>query len=170
MRNHILIIVTCLSISTIQSANAQNAPTEVDLQHPNLEALEQLTFLSVNNLRKEKGEPDLIWNDVLYRAAKDHANYLMGEKNITHFQTVRGKQTPDQRVKLHGGVSFTSTGENIVQVTLGVQSFSLGKIRSTFTYTAAAASMADLWKNSPGHYKNIISKVFNCAALASCLR
>lgn len=146
--------------------NAQTPSNIVDLQQPDKARLEWFTFDAVNMLREHKKLPNLVWDDVLYRAAIDHAQYLLSEKKISHFQTIKGKKTPAERVKIHGGLAYTIVGENIVEITLGGLASSNGLTLSTATYEAAAATMATLWKNSPGHYKNIISKNYNCTALA----
>jgi uncharacterized protein YkwD len=163
----IKILIFQLIIFSIQTTRAQDSSNVVNLQNPDLPQLEWLTFKFVNKLREEKRLPELVWDDVLARAAKDHADYLIKEKKISHFQTIKGKKTAGDRVKIHGGLIYTVVGENIVEVPLGVYLYSNGKKRSTVTYQASAITMAQLWKSSPGHYKNIISKDYNCTALAA---
>lgn len=151
------------SISCIQ---AQNPLDPVNLSKPDSALLEVLTFHAVNELRHEKNLQDLIWDDVLIRAAKDHADYLIKEKKLSHYQTIKGKRTPADRVKIHGGIIYSAIGENIVEIPLGKTLNIKGLKRSSLTYQSSAKTMALAWKNSPGHYKNIISKNFNCSAIA----
>jgi uncharacterized protein YkwD len=160
-------VILLFSAGPMQTTIAQNSSHEINLLSPNLTEIERLTYESVNKLRKEKKLPGLIWDDVLYKAARDHANYLITEKKISHFQTISRKKTPAQRVKLHGGLLFTITGENLVDIPLGVQFPLRGRKRSTVTYEGSAVTMAGLWRASPGHYENIISKKYNCTALAT---
>lgn len=148
------------------TVSSQNQPNEVNLIKPDLLQIELLTFDRVNDLREKMDLADLIWDDLLYRAAKDHAQYLIGEEKISHFQTIAGKKTPYERVKVHGGHIFTAVGENVISITLGVEFPHKGRKRSTVTYSSAAQTMADSWKQSPGHYKNIISEKYNTTALA----
>ncbi|HSY61239.1 MAG TPA: CAP domain-containing protein, partial [Cytophaga sp.] len=166
MRFYFRLLITLTGFFGALVTNAQNSSSRVNLQQPDKPRLEWLTYEAVNKLREQKKLPDLVWDDVLYRAAIDHAQYLLGEKKISHYQTIKGKKTPAERVKIHGGLVYTAIGENIVEITLGCISSSKGVPLSTVTYEAAASTMAWLWKNSPGHYKNIISKNYNCTALA----
>lgn len=163
----LILFYLLLSQFSIGNSYAQDLNDEVNLHSPYLQKLELLTYGSVNKLRTEIKLPGLIWDDVLYRAAKDHADYLIHEKRISHFQTVPGKETPYERVKIHGGLTYTATGENIIKVTLGVEIAEKGIRKSTVTYNSSADAMAQLWRNSPGHYKNIISTKFNCTAIAT---
>lgn len=155
-----------LIVFSTLSAKAQNPLSPVNLLNPDLSQLELLTFQSVNDLRKDKELPDLAWDDVLKRAAKDHADYLIKEKKISHYQTGKGKRTPADRVKIHGGLIYTIVGENIVEIPLGVYLSVKGIKKSTITYQSSATTMAQLWKASSGHYKNIISPKYNCSAMA----
>jgi len=166
MRFYILILILFFSVFSLPFVKGQNTSNIVNLSTPDKAKLEWLTYQSVNTLRQNKKLPDLVWDDVLYRAAIDHAEYEIHEKKLSHYQTLKGKKTPAERVKIHGGLVYTAIGENIVAITLGAQVISKGLTRSTVTYEAAAATMASLWKSSPGHYKNIISKNYNCTALA----
>ena len=155
-----------LFITSMYTSNAQTLSNVVDLIQPDKSKLEWLTFVEVNKLRAKRRLSNLVWDDVLYRAAIDHAQYLILEDDLSHYQTTKGKKTPTERVKIHGGLVYTVFGENIVEITLGGEVTSKGITLSTVTYEAAANVMAALWKSSPGHYKNIISKNYNCTALA----
>src|SRR5688572_23804532 len=156
-----LVVLIFVSIPSLAQVS-----DEVSLQVPDLKKLEWLTHESVNTLRTDKTLSALAWDDVLYRAAKDQADFLIREKKISHTQKTKGKRTPAERVKIHGGTVFKIVGENIVAVSLGAQLSVKGRKLSTVTYHAAAHAMAQLWKSSAGHYKNILSKKYNCTALA----
>lgn len=158
----IIIVLCCLT-----KAKAQNQANEINLIQPDLTKIERFTFEKVNELREEIALPDLIWDDVLYRAAKDHAQFLLSAEKLSHFQDIPAKKTPYERVRIHGGLLYTTVGENIVDILLGVESSFRGKKMSTVTYSSSAHIMAASWKQSSGHYKNIISEKFNCSALAS---
>ncbi len=166
MRKHNFLLILFLLLASTDFLQAQSESNDVNLAAPDKKRLEVSTYNAVNKLRLDKKLPILLWDEVLYRAAIDHAQYLIRESKISHFQTTKGKKTPAERVKIHGGSVYTITGENIVAVTLGTQIDNKGINQSTVTYEAAAATMAALWKNSPGHYKNIISKSYNYTALA----
>lgn len=137
-----------------------------NLNGPDLPLLERQTFHAVNDLRLEKKVATLSWDDVLYRAARDHADYLIQEKKLSHEQRFKDKSTPGKRVKLHGGLAYSRVGENLVSVTSGVVVNLKGQKLSTQSVNSAAMTMAQLWKESPGHYRNILEKGFNASALA----
>lgn len=164
MRSFITAIL--LLLFSILCALAQDPLDPVDLLTPNLSQLELLTFQAVNELRKEKQLPDLVWDDVLKRAAKDHAEYLIKEAKLSHYQPINGKRTPTNRVKIHGGLIYTTVGENIVDVPFGVYVSVNGINTSTVTYQSSANTMARVWKASPRHYKNIVSSNYNFGAIA----
>lgn len=148
------------------STHAQESLKPFNLSNPDFSSLEFLTFQTVNELRKEKALSGLVWDAVLKRAAKDHAEYLIKEKKLSHHQPTKGKRTPAARVKIHGGLIYTIIGENIVEVPLGVYVSVNGIKKSTITYQSSAQTMAQIWKASPRHYKNIIAPEYNCSALA----
>ncbi len=166
MRHYSFSIILFLTVTHFVQAQ-QTSSNEISLFQPDKKKLEQLTFIAVNKLREEKKLEHLYWDEVLFRAAQDHADFLIHEKKISHFQKTKGKGTPGERVKLHEGILYTAIGENIVQIQLGVPFAVKGKKLSTVTYESSAHIMAQLWKASPGHYKNILSSKFNCTALAT---
>lgn len=155
----ILLFVTFKSFS-------QNSTNLIDLTNPDKTKLEYLIFDEVNKLREANKLPKLVWDEVLYRAANDHAEYLLYKKRLSHAQDSKEKKSPIKRVKVHGGIDYTLVGENILSVTLGVQLDLKGRIKNTVTYESSAESMALMWKYSPNHYKNIINENFNYTALA----
>ncbi len=144
----------------------QEVSNVVDLELPDKQRLEWNTHKSINILRQDKNLPDLIWDDVLYRAAKDHADYLIQSKSLSHNQKQKEKRTPFQRVKIHGGLGYSIVGENIVLVTLGTQFLEKGRMTNTLTYESTGKTLGLLWKSSPEHYKNIISQEYNNTAIA----
>ncbi|HEY0769646.1 MAG TPA: CAP domain-containing protein, partial [Sphingobacteriaceae bacterium] len=139
---------------------------DLDPKNPDLRLLERRTFDAVNMLRANRKTALLAWDDVLYRAAIDHAVYLIHEGKLSHEQRSRERATPSMRVKLHGGFVYGQVGENLASVTLGVEMTSKGKKLSTYSYSATATALAQLWKASPLHYRNLLQKAFNTSALA----
>lgn len=163
------VCITLLLCAFFTSLRAQSpSPFDpVNLAAPDLKNFNKLTFQAINDLRYEKKIFALVWDDVLFRAAQDQATYLLKQTKLTHNQSSKDKSTPFQRVKLHGGLSYKRAGENLVRVTLGVNSSKTGRRFSTVTYNATAQAMALLWKLSPGHYKNIMDPRFNTSAIAT---
>lgn len=138
----------------------------LDIGAPDFRSLELQTFNAVNDLRLQKKLVPLAWEDVLHRAAKDHASYLINEKKLMHDQRIKEKGSPSLRVKVHGGLSYTRIGENLVSVWLGVVVNVKGRRLSTQSYHSAANTMAQIWKASPKHYRNILNKGFNTTSVA----
>jgi uncharacterized protein YkwD len=161
-----ILLLLCFCFTAFH-LRAQSSVDVVDLQAPDLVVLDKRTFQAVNDLRTEKKIAPLAWDTVLLRAAQDQASYLLRQAKLTHNQSSKEKRTPLQRVKLHGGLSFTRVGENLVSVMLGVQLSKKGRRMSTVTLSAAAKTMAQLWKLSPPHYRNIVEPGFNATAVAS---
>ena len=154
-------IFICVLFITFAAVAQQPKQMDLDIGNPDLGALEFQTFNAVNDLRLQKNLVSLVWDDVLHRAAKDHADYLINEDKLTHGQKIKEKRTPSIRVKVHGGVSYTLVGENLVSIRLGVVMDVKGRKLSTQSYRSAANTMAQLWKVSPNHYRNILNKGFN---------
>jgi uncharacterized protein YkwD len=161
---HRLILLLIL-LASVDNLFAQ-ADRELDLDNPNLLLLGAQTFHAVNDLRLDKKTPALQWDEVLYRAAKDHADYLIKEKKLSHEQRFKDRSTPFKRVKLHGGLTDNRVGENLVSVSLGIVVSHKGRKLSTQSVNSAALTMAQLWKASPSHYRNILEKSFNATAVA----
>jgi uncharacterized protein YkwD len=160
----LLLLLCCFAALQGQS---QSPFDPINLGTPDLAKLNELTFQAVNNLRVERKTAPLVWDSVLFRAAQDHAHYLIQQSKLAHTQSSKEKNTPAQRVKVHGGLFFTRVGENLVGVVLGTNFSKQGRRLSTISLNATAQAMAQLWKLSPGHYKNILEPRFNVTAVAT---
>jgi uncharacterized protein YkwD len=153
------------SLSTLHLCSAQQQPDEIDLLNPDVKKLSLLSYHAVNSLRHDKNLPDLAWDDVLLRAATDHADFLIGKNKLTHFQDIAAKRNPATRVNLHGGITYSIIGENIAEIRLGVNVLLKHRIFSTITHQTTANVLASVWKFSPRHYSNIVSKKYNSTAI-----
>jgi uncharacterized protein YkwD len=162
MRQFLLLLTFFLATEAL---NAQPYG-KAHLDNPDLRALELLTHDAVNELRVKKKIPALAWDEVLYHAAKDHADYLIRQKKLVHDQTIKDKSTPLKRVKVYRGMSYAGVGENLLSIQLGVIVNVRGRKLSTQTYSSAAMTMAHSWKLSPPHYRNIVQQKFNTTAIA----
>lgn len=156
-----------ICLFTSINCQAQTESYEVDLHSPDLVKLDNLTFEAVNELRKEVNLPELVYDEVLHWAAKDHADYLIQKKELSHYQDASKKKTPLDRVRIHGGLVYRIVGENIVEVPLGAEFSVKGRKRSTVSYLATAQAQALSWRLSSPHYQNIVSKRYNSTAVAS---
>lgn len=108
----------------------------------------------VNALRKEKGLKELQFHPALAQAAELHSRY-MAEKNILdHVEKNIEFSTPSKRVLKSGGTDLEAIGENVLCST--PQKFPLDSV----AVIALAKQMFESWKNSPGHYANMINKKY----------
>lgn len=141
--------------------------TEIDLNNFDSNLLETLILKKVNKLRKNKRLVLLKKDKILKKAAKDQCNYLFKKKRLTHRQVNTNKKTPSKRVIFYKG-KFNGVGENIAYTYLfssvnGAKNKK--KIIRLATYEATAEYFFQLWKNSKGHYSNLINKSYNYSGI-----
>lgn len=122
--------------------------------------LNKYILLEVNKLRK-KEKVDPIENRMeLLAAAQDHANYMMNERKLTHFQKFNKiKKSPKNRVDYYGRL-FNTVGENVQLANLRIVARSTDKNPPISTYEQLAEELVENWKKSPGHFKNMVSPDF----------
>lgn len=115
--------------------------------------LGRLLTKKINNLRRQKNKIPLKRNIDLAKAAKLHVKYMVKHNKLSHQEDNVLYKNPSDRVA-HFNKSFISIGENVlftkpVQLPLNKKSLH-----------ALATNMFLAWKNSPGHYANMISEAF----------
>ncbi|WP_298901234.1 CAP domain-containing protein [uncultured Psychroserpens sp.] len=107
----------------------------------------------INKLRIEKGKQALKRHEDLAKAAKIHSTYISKRNKLTHIQIKTALPQPKDRVEKFN-TSFANIGENILySKTIKTPLSSTGLKRLAF-------DMFRSWKNSPGHYANLISDSF----------
>lgn len=120
-------------------------------------SMKDQTYLSkeiqsyVNNLRDSLGVDDLELSDTLGWAALIQANYQAKIDKVTHAHKKSKLATPGKRVKSVKGKQFVFVGENCLGLPVDDFSFSRKELKKM------AYDMFVLWRNSPGHYKNMIN-------------
>lgn len=123
---------------------------------------EQLTtaLLSrINKHRLQKGHMALAKNFDLAKAAAVQAEYLSKTGKLSHGHIEKDLKTPKKRVAKFNK-SFVAVGENVLYskpTTLPLSKTSINKL---------AYDMFNSWKNSPGHYANMISDGYSHSDLA----
>lgn len=105
----------------------------------------------INQLRNSLGLKSLIFNDTLRKAAEFHSEYMVKNNVLTHDQKQSKYQTPAKRVYAVGGEVFELIGENVLYSR--PQKFPATKK----SIVILADEMFNSWKNSPGHYANMIN-------------
>ncbi len=124
------------------------------------EKLAILITEKVNTLRKSKGKQPIDRNIDLKKAAQLHADYMVRTQRLSHKEYGKDTyETPKDRVEVYSTI-FIAIGENILYtkpIRTSINEQSLKKI---------AVDIFRAWKNSPGHYKNMISSEFDHGDLA----
>lgn len=130
-------------------------------------AVETEFYRLLNELRIKKKLKPLTPNvTVLDTAAFDQAQYLNKRGRLTHDQNDRKKATPYKRVQFYGG-NYTIVGENCIEVFLETP-MKTKYSRSPVTVSSEKEIAEALflgWKNSPEHYKNMITPEYQSAGL-----
>jgi uncharacterized protein YkwD len=148
------------------SSFSQNSKKVIDLNHLDQVLLEDLFMKKLNGLRASKNLRTLVKDKVLLLAANDQAAYMRSKDKVTHSQDVKGKEEPYKRVQFykgtHGGI-----GENCLLLYVGTLTKSSYN-KDTFTlktYEQTAEALFQMWKNSPGHYKNMIDSTYEVSGV-----
>lgn len=118
------------------------------------EFLRQELFDKINELRVSKGLSPLISNDTLKKGAELHSEYMAKNDILSHDQRKSKYATPKKRVIAVGGKNFEIIGENVLYSI--PQDFPLKKKE----LIELADAMFLNWKNSPGHYANMIESEY----------
>lgn len=108
----------------------------------------------VNLLRKKKGLHPLQQEENLAKAAHYHSLYMAEKQEVTHYQLEREFVYPKSRVKKYSS-EFINIGENVLNTRTIKPPFTKRKLN------LIANLMIKSWRNSPGHYKNIIASQYS---------
>lgn len=160
-----ILAVVCLLCSLLP-LKAQTAPARLP-GNLNWQAIETEFYRQLNGLRVQKKLSPLTPNDpVLDTAAFDQAAYMQKKHVVTHDQNGRKKATPFKRVQFYNG-HFTIVGENCIMIFLNTaMNTKYSKKPITVSSEEEVATALFLgWKNSPKHYKNMLTKEYQLAGL-----
>jgi uncharacterized protein YkwD len=126
----------------------------------------ELFMAKLNSHRKSNGLVSFETDNILNRAAADHAIYMSKNDTLTHDQKTGGKKTPADRVRYYGG-NHEIVGENClyVQLLVPVQNKWDKTPVKIVTYEQLAEQLFLQWKNSPGHYANMIKPEYEVQGL-----
>ncbi|WP_179218099.1 CAP domain-containing protein [Dokdonia pacifica] len=145
----LIVLVSCFSLV----AKAQLNPSQK-------EELAKLITEKVNKLRKSKGKQPIGRNIDLKKAAQLHSDYMVRTQRLSHNEY--GKDTyatPRDRVTQYSDI-YIAVGENILYTK------PIRTAINTLTLKKIAVDIFRAWKNSPGHYKNMISSEYDYGDLA----
>ncbi len=157
-------LITISFILSIQICFSQR----IDIENFNHNYLEHLIKTGIDSLRTSEGLQPLQNDSILYNASRDHALYMKGTNILDHTQKDNPqKETPHQRIVLYGG-NFSMTAENIAftYIYLPLASEGSPSVIIVTDYKDLAAYFVQGWKNSPGHYRNIMRPEYNRTGVA----
>ncbi len=140
--------------------------TTVNPSKLDTELLNALILEEVNAVRKRKRLDTLVQDEVLKRAANDHANYMGSNGVVTHDQKAKIKRTPYDRVLFYNG-SHNAVGENVQMYDLA---YALKKSKNRLTYERLAKDIVKEWVKSKPHYQNLVNPDFKTTGHQFTLR
>lgn len=133
----------------------------------NFQLIDKLFNDKLNELRKTKAASALAADPILKKAAQDQADFMNANDTLTHFQTTAIKKTPSDRVIFYKGKQ-DGVGENVL-FTFFLKPITVKNKKAPVTittYAEAAEQIFQSWKNSPGHYKNMIEPKYDLQGIA----
>lgn len=147
--------------------NAQERSLPTDLEKLNQKLLSDLYNKKLNDHRKSLNLSQLNSDLVLIKAASIHSEYMSDKDTLTHNETIPERKTPIDRVRFLKG-THDGVGENCLYFPLFTYFKSKKKKDSTIisTYEDAADQLFTQWKNSPGHYKNMIEPKYDLQGIS----
>jgi hypothetical protein len=156
-----LLILICFSF-LLKSLHCQTASSVIDPQEINYDFIGRLFNEKLNELRKSKGLSQLKLDPYLEKAAQEHAKYMTDNDTLTHIQNNTVKKTPSDRVRFFKG-NHEGIGENCLFTFLltPIKDRLKKELITINTYEQAAQDIFTSWKNSPGHYKNMIEPSYD---------
>jgi uncharacterized protein YkwD/outer membrane protein OmpA-like peptidoglycan-associated protein len=139
----------------------------IDLNNINTLEIENLFYKKFNDLRTANKLDALAPDKILKQAALDQSQYMAENNYVGHDQKTKGKENPTKRVFFYGG-THEGVGENCTKIYLGKPMKVKYKKEpiTVNTYEEAAEALFQSWKNSPGHYKNMIEPKYEVSGLA----
>ena len=116
----------------------------------------ELINLHRKTLRLQELKKDI----VLFKAAKDHSNYMLENNILSHEQKNTNKKFPKDRILFYEGKMFAVFGENVLFTSVELKKYNPTEI------DVLAKKLFLQWKNSPPHYKNIIYQNYEFTDIA----
>jgi uncharacterized protein YkwD len=132
---------------------ANSAAIEFDFSSFNPGYLEQIIFKKVNQIRQKNGLPVMEYSDILNRSARQHSEEMAELNYFSHESPVEEYATPDIRIRNVFGFKGRRTAENIA-----TQTFEGKCLLGNPSYEKLAEDAMEMWMNSSGHRRQILSK------------
>lgn len=168
-RRHFLLCCFILFISVSKPLFSQTNKNTYKTSLPNnlnWNTVQTEFYKLLNELRQQQKTTILTNDGVLSLAASDQAHYMDSVRTVTHDQKTKRKETPQKRVFYYNG-THDQIGENCILIfinrSMKVKYSKTPIIAKTENEIAKALFLG--WKNSPGHYKNMITPGYDVAGL-----
>jgi len=115
-------------------------------------SLDSLCLDKINNYRSSNSKSLFTWNNIAYKAANHHSNYLKDSTDVlTHHESVL--INPKDRLAFYSG-KYSYIAENVLVVSLNFsESDKLTEIQEKIS-----SEVLDTWVNSPSHNKILLSQ------------
>ena len=131
-----------------------------------LKVLQNLIHHKIDSLRARKKLVALRYDEHLRKAAEIHVVWMNGKGKLSHIQDKSKTKTPQKRVELVGG-NASFIGENIAYTLYNIEMTNKkGKLYVNQSYEDIANDLVQVWRNSKGHYQNIITKGYITTGIA----
>jgi len=162
-----VILLILYSLLTNLIVFGQPYDKEIDIKNVDCKLIEYFTKTYIDSVRSAHGLNSLTNDKILYKAAIDHAAYLLKLPEISHYQNSSLKHAPSNRITFYGG-NYPMTGENVIRSYINMLVIDSHTKEKSFnhTYIQVARDLVKGWVNSPGHFANIITPGFNLTGLA----
>lgn len=169
MNHKFILKPTILILLFANSIIAQVQTTKYKSNLPNglnWNAIQTEYFKLLNELRVQQKTTQFSNDAILNLASFDQAHYMDSVHKVMHDQKLKGKESPQKRVFYYNG-THDQVGENCLSIVynkpMKVKYSKVPIVVKTDKEVANALFLS--WKNSPGHYKNMIEPAYDVAGL-----
>lgn len=129
--------------------------------------LEQLIKEKIDSVRIKKNRKALSIDEILYKAAMHHSEYIKKTGKLSHTETGKKEfKSPQDRADFYGAQQLL-VGENILwsDYNLNITS-DRGKKFNARSIESLANALVTIWLESPGHYKNLLLNEYTLTGVA----
>lgn len=155
MKVNKFVLIAILVLVQVLKVWGQDASSDVDLKNFNSSLLSELILQEINSARDSLSVNPLSSDELLEKAAQNHAKYLITAQKLTHFQSKEKYKDPKKRVDAFNG-KHQQIAENIAFTNVNSQINSPKNSKAFLkTYGDVAKHFVNQWLNSPPHLKNI---------------
>lgn len=169
MKKNIQILI--ISLFLVTSALASQPSDTIRSEKFDTELFEKTLLQKVNEYRKSKGKGELKPDPLVYKAAKDHRDFLKSSGKLTHSQPTADKKSVRERVEFYVKVDIFLVGENLAKTFVLIPTYNYDRsgktnLSTAYTYEEAADYMLNAWIQSTFHNKNMLNDEYTTSGLS----